>query len=98
MNMLTVFIEYKTVESKRDQFLRLLAAMPAKLEQKGARQYRCWEGWDQPGLFVEAFYVENIEQYETIKAWRQADQDFCACIQGGAAKMHVWAFQPVDLT
>ncbi|QQE73802.1 hypothetical protein KDJ56_18280 [Brevibacillus composti] len=95
--MITVFIEYKTVESKRDEHRRLLAEMPARLERLGAKEYRSWEGWDQPGLFVEAFHVATIDQYETIKAWRLADREFCACIAGGAEKLHVWAFQPVEL-
>lgn len=96
-NVLIVFIEYKIEESMRDQYLRLLAEMPDRIGEKGAREYRCWEGYDQPGLYVEAFHVESVEQYEAIKAWRLADHDFCACIAGGAAKLHVWAFQPVQL-
>lgn len=95
--MLTVFIEYKVDAEKRSHALRLLASMGARMEAMGARQYRSWEGLDQPGLFVEAFDVETVVQYEQIKANRLADQDFCDCISGGAAKLHVWAFRPAEL-
>ncbi|WP_249179025.1 hypothetical protein [Brevibacillus sp. NL20B1] len=95
--VLTVFIEYKTDESKRDRCLELLASMAGRMEAMGARQYRHWEGLEQPGLFVEAFDVETVEQYERIKQWRRADQAFCECIAGGAAKLNIWAFCPIDL-
>ncbi|EJL47340.1 hypothetical protein BAG01nite_31090 [Brevibacillus agri] len=95
--MLTVFIEYKLQSEKRDQALRLLASMAESMEALGARQYRCMEGLDQPGLFVEAFEVETVHEYEQIKAHRLADRAFCDCVAGGADKLHVWAFRPAAL-
>lgn len=95
--MLTVFIEYKLDTEKRSRALQLLTSIAQRMEAMGAHQYRSMEGLDQPGLFVETFEVETVHVYEEIKANRLADQDFCDCISGGAAKLHVWAFRPVEL-
>ncbi|MED4782660.1 hypothetical protein [Brevibacillus choshinensis] len=95
--MLTVFVEYKLDTAKRATALSLLADMSDKLTAMGATQYRCMEGIDQPGLFVEAFEVQAVEQYDQIKAWRLADEAFCDCVAGGAAKLHVWAFRSAVL-
>jgi hypothetical protein len=94
--LLTIFIEYKVIEEKRDSYLQQLRLMPERLEVFGARGYRCYEGADQPHLFVETFEVETEEQYHHIKAWRLDDRDFCDCVLGGAAKVHVWAFRPIE--
>jgi hypothetical protein len=94
--VLTVFIEYKVDGQKRNRFLERLASMPDELEARGARQYRFLEGWDQPNLFVEMFEVDTVQQYQSIKAWRLNDEDFCGCVIGGAAKVHVWAFRSVE--
>ena len=94
--MLTVFIEYKLQPEKREQALRLLASMASRLAAWGASEYRSYEGLDQPGLFVETFDVSTVHEYEQIKEHRLADQEFCDCITGGAAKLHVWAFRPAD--
>lgn len=91
--MLTVFIEYKLDPAKRSEGIRLLSDMEARMTALGASQYRCWEGFDQPGLFVEAFDVEGVEQYERIKEARLGDKPFCDCVAGGASKLHIWAFR-----
>lgn len=95
--MLTVFVEYKLDATKRANALSLLASMSDKLTAMGATDYRCMEGLDQPGLFVEAFEVQAVDQYDQIKAWRLADEAFCECVAGGAAKLHVWAFRSAEL-
>ena len=95
--MLTVFVEYKLVLEKRQAALSLLAGMSDRLAALGAVQHRCMEGLDQPGLFVEAFEVPSVEQYDEIKAWRLADEAFCDCVAGGVAKLHIWAFRAVEL-
>lgn len=95
--MLTVFIEYRLDETKREKGLSLLADMAGRMVGMGAHRYRCFEGLDQTGLFVEAFDVETVGQYERIKEWRVADSDFCDCVPGGARKLNVWAFRSVDL-
>lgn len=95
--MITVFIEYKLEPDKRDEGIRLLAGMEKRMTALGASHYRCWEGVDQPGLFVEAFEVAGMHEYEQVKKSRLADQPFCNCVAGGAAKLHVWAFRNVSL-
>ncbi|HZG79623.1 MAG TPA: MFS transporter [Brevibacillus sp.] len=93
--MITVFIEYKLISEKREEALALLAERESVSCRLGARQYRCLEGCDQPGLFVETFEVDSMEQYEQIKQTRLEDEAFCACIAGGANKLNIWAFAPV---
>ncbi|EST55039.1 hypothetical protein T458_11305 [Brevibacillus panacihumi W25] len=93
--MITVFIEYKLILEKREEAIALLAERESVSCRLGARQYRCLEGCDQPGLFVETFEVDSMEQYEQIKQTRLQDEAFCACIAGGANKLNIWAFAPV---
>jgi hypothetical protein len=95
--MITVFIEYKIDPARQEEGLRLLAGMEERMIALGASRYRCWEGCDQPGLYVEAFEVEDASQYERIKEERLRDESFCACVAGGAAKLHVWAFREARL-
>lgn len=92
--MLTIFIEYKVEEHRRAHFLTQLSVESQKTEALGASNYRCYEGLDQPNLFVETFDVETTEQYLLIKAGRLEDQSFCENIAGGSSKVHVWAFRP----
>lgn len=94
--MVTVFMEYKLDEQKRADFGELMNSMADELKMRGAKNYRLLEGMDQPGLIVETFDVESAEAYQVIKAWRLADEDLCACIPGGAAKLHIWAFIPLQ--
>jgi hypothetical protein len=96
--MLTVFIEYKLDAGAREEGLLLLAGMADRMKSMGAREYRCWEGLDQQGLFVEAFDVDTVQQYEQIKEARLADHGFCSCVSGGAGKLNIWAFRPAQLS
>ncbi|CAM3276830.1 MULTISPECIES: hypothetical protein [Brevibacillus] len=93
--MMTVFIEYKLVPEKRKQALALIAEIEARMTEQGASQFRCFEGYDQPDLFVETFDVDHVEQYEQIKQDRLSDEAFCDCIAGGSSKLNIWAFCPV---
>jgi len=95
--MLTVFVEYKLDPAKQQEGLRLLAGMEERMTALGASGYRCWEGFDQLGLYVEAFEVQDERQYERIKEERLRDEAFCACVAGGKPKLHVWAFRQVRL-
>ncbi len=93
--MITVFIEYKLQEAQRSAFLRELSAIQQRVAEYGGQNYRCFEGMDQPHLFVEMFEVPTAAAYEAIKRWRTEDEALGRFVVGGAAKTHVWAFCPV---
>jgi hypothetical protein len=95
IRMITVFIEYKLADGKRNDYLDKIAAIKRETEARGGQGYRWYEGVEQPDLFVETFDVESMAQYEEIKAWRLADSSFAEHIAGGAAKLHIWAFRPL---
>lgn len=94
--MMTVFIEYKLNSEKRKQAFDLIGGIEARMTKLGARQFRCYEGYDQPDLIVETFEVNSVETYEQIKRDRLSDEAFCDCIAGGSSKLNIWAFCPVQ--
>jgi quinol monooxygenase YgiN len=98
---LKVFVEYKIVPQKRNQFLTLLSSLVDWLEEKGARNVRFFEGTDQPHLFVEEYEVTDQYHYESIKEERLREvqpflTDLHQCIEGGKKKVHIWAFRELD--
>lgn len=95
--VLRVFIEYKVKEEQREAYLQEMARIPAEVAKRGGRNYRFYEGTDQPCLFVESFEVADERAYRAIKTWRTGDQRFATFLVGGLEKMHVWAFRPVSL-
>ncbi|WP_019123833.1 hypothetical protein [Brevibacillus massiliensis] len=92
--MLTIFIEYKIVDGKREEAIGGIAELERQTQSRGGMNYRCFEGFDQPGLFVEMFEVADESVYYDIKRWRTEGGPLDHCIAGGSAKIHVWAFQP----
>jgi hypothetical protein len=93
-----VFIEYKIIAEKRDTFMELLPDLKQNADWHGGREYKIYEGTDQPNLIVEEFLVEDIERYQMIKTerlnpnsplWKKHHQH----IAGGADKLHIWAFK-----
>jgi len=95
---ITVFMEYKLIEEKRDSYVEQIELIKHGIEARGGQNYCWYEGIEQPHLFVEMFTVDSYEDYEAIKAWRQNDASFCEHIAGGAAKLHVWAFRPLEVS
>ncbi|WP_134687122.1 MFS transporter [Brevibacillus migulae] len=95
---ITVFMEYKLSEEKRDSYFQQIEQSKQGIEARGGQNYCWYEAIEQPQLFVEMFTVDSYEQYEAIKAWRQNDVAFCEHIAGGAAKLHVWAFRPLEVS
>ncbi|MFM1655280.1 hypothetical protein ACI7RC_24770 [Brevibacillus sp. B_LB10_24] len=95
--MLTIFIEYKIADGKREEAIGVIAEMERQIQSRGGMNYRFFEGFDQPGLFVEMFEVADESAYRDIKQWRTAGGPLEDCIAGGSAKIHVWAFQPIEV-
>lgn len=93
-----VFIEYQIVSEKRDTFMQILPGLKRSADEQGGREYKIYEGTDQPNLIVEEFLVENIRRYQEIKTERlNSDSPFWKNqhehIVGGAKKLHIWAFK-----
>lgn len=92
--MYTIFVEYKIEPDKRERYMKHMASIPAEVARRGGIGYRWLEGVEQPNTFVEAFETENLNVYQEIRKWRMADTTLQECVKGGAAKIHMWAFQP----
>ncbi|MBP1157198.1 MULTISPECIES: hypothetical protein [unclassified Paenibacillus] len=89
-----VFIEYKIRNEKMTDYKKMI---PKIQEIYSEKQYSAYEGVDQPGLIVEEFFVSNMEEYSETKNNRLTGSDpiwidLADCIEGGAKKMHIWAF------
>ncbi len=93
--MFTVFIEYKIDPDKRQEFLREEANWERNVLMQGGRNFRFYEGVDQPNLFVEEFDVNTLEEYHSFKEQRRSNEQFLSFVAGGAAKVHIWAFRVV---
>ncbi|GGG01872.1 hypothetical protein [Paenibacillus abyssi] len=96
-----VFIEYKIISEKRDMFMQLLPDLKQNAAEHGGREYKIYEGTDQPNLIVEEFLLQDIERYQMIKAERlNPDSPFWSKhhehIAGGADKLHIWAFKALE--
>ncbi|MBP1154067.1 MULTISPECIES: hypothetical protein [unclassified Paenibacillus] len=99
--MLKVYIEFMIKKESRDVFLALMPQLKQQALAQDVEGRQVAEGTDQPLLFVEEFYVKDMDHYSRIKAerlnedsplWKQLHD----CIQGGAQKLHIWAFKPLD--
>jgi hypothetical protein len=102
MGKITVLTEYKIIDKERERFLGLLKHLKNNLLDLGAVDVLVYEGVDQPGLFVEEFIVEDKDAYSQMKKVRNSEltpfwQEFHTCILGGNAKVHIWAFQKIEL-
>ncbi|MGE5702139.1 MAG: hypothetical protein ACM32O_06395 [Clostridia bacterium] len=95
--MYTIFVEYKIDPDQREQYDRHIRSIPKEVEKRGGIGYRLLEGVEQPNTFVEAFEVEELSTYESIRSWRLSDEVLVQLVIGGAAKLHMWAFRPIDL-
>ena len=92
-----VFIEYKILEDKMSDYKKLI---PRIKEIYVEKQFNAYEGVDQPGLFVEEFFVSSMHEYTEIKNSRLDGSnslwnDLAECIAGGTKKMHIWAFAQI---
>ncbi len=94
--MITIFMEYRILPEKREQYLQLMEGIPQEVARRGGAFYRFYEGMDQPNLFVETFEVHSKEDYTACKEWRTSDERLASCVVGGAEKIHVWAFLPLN--
>ena len=97
-----IFVEYKVKAEMRGTFIGLVQQLNDWATRSEARHFKIYEGTDQPLLFVEEFFVDNLEQYRRIKEERRTEQHpfwhaFHECVDGGARKINIWAFQEIRL-
>lgn len=100
--MCLVFVEYSIKEECRSDYLvwlEKLRSIHPELE--------CYEGTDQPGLFVELWKGMGPEGFQAMKAQRAgaAAEGAGGCpetwkaldewIDGGRGRIHIWSFQKV---
>lgn len=103
MENIQVFVEYKVIEEKKDEYLRKIRDLELVMNKIGAKDFQVFEGADQPHLFVEMFQVAKMESYYKLKRKRCQEeaeegvfwQAINNCVEGGKEKIHMWAFLPV---
>lgn len=95
--MITIFMEYRIKPEKREQYLEYMEQMPEDIERMGAHEYRFYEGVDQPNLFVETFEVHSKDNYIACKEKRTSDERLASYVLGGAEKIHLWAFEQINI-
>jgi hypothetical protein len=98
--MIKVFIEYKVIADKQHLYLSLLPELRERTVDWDAKDFRVFEGTDQPLLFVEEYYVKDMDEYRRTKEERLSESipfwhKLHDCIPGGAGKVHIWAFKEV---
>jgi hypothetical protein len=98
--MIKVFIEYKVDAEKHEAYLALLPQLKERILEWDVEDFRVFEGTDQPLLFVEEYYVKDMDVYRNTKEGRLSESnpfwhDLHKCIVGGAAKVHIWAFKQI---
>lgn len=92
-----VFVEYKIMNDKMIEYRNLI---PKLKELHVGDHYSVYESIEQPGLFVEEFFVSDSDEYAQAKTERLQGKvpiwnDVANCIDGGIKKMNVWAFAQI---
>ncbi|GAB7389323.1 hypothetical protein BSNK01_31610 [Bacillaceae bacterium] len=105
-NKWKIFVEYRIDAHRRSDYLQAVKKLQTKLAEAGATGFRLYAAADQDALYVEEFFLQELEAYQDIKqkrcgdlreaddpAWRAIDP----FVQGGREKIHMWAFAEVAL-
>lgn len=100
MENIQVFVEYKVIEEKKDEYYGKMKDLALVMEKIGAKDFKVFEGADQVNLFVEMFQVPAMSSYHKLKRKRceeEAEQGVFwqainDCVEGGKEKIHMWAF------
>ncbi|WP_426451631.1 hypothetical protein ACP26L_06015 [Paenibacillus sp. S-38] len=97
--MSMVFVEYKIAEARREGYL----AWAGKLQEDA--RVEVYEGEGQPNLFVEVWRGLAGTEVEEFKAAREGGspegdlpqpwRELPSFVEGGIAKIRIWAFQKV---
>ncbi|MEK4025034.1 MULTISPECIES: hypothetical protein [unclassified Sporosarcina] len=98
MNKIKVFIEYKVIPEKRNQYIELTEKIIARYQSLQVNGFSIYEGIEQPNLFVEDFTVLNYEQFKLLKTERFEERipiwkEVHSCIHTGVKKVNAYAFE-----
>lgn len=104
MENIQVFVEYKVIKEKKEEYFRKIEDLALVLEKIGAKDFKVFEGVDQDHLFVEMFQVPAMSSYQKLKRKRCEEeaepgvfwQSINDCVEGGKEKIHMWAFHPLQ--
>ena len=100
MENIQVFVEYKVLEEKKEEYLRKVKDLEIVLHKIGAVDFKVYEGADQPNLSVETFLVPEMTNSQKSKRKRVLEdaqegvfwQAINNCVEGGKDKINMWAF------
>jgi hypothetical protein len=95
---LQIFMEYKVREQDIDTYEEVMKEIIKTLPDYEAENIQWYVADDQPFLYVEMYEVPTASHYQVLKKIRrQADHavfgKIVPLIEGGAEKIHCWAFQ-----
>ncbi|GAE26384.1 hypothetical protein JCM9140_2440 [Halalkalibacter wakoensis JCM 9140] len=96
---LQIFMEYKVNKNQVHEYEQAMKEIIEVLPEYEATNIQWFVGEeDQPYLYVEMFEVPTISHYEVIKNMRRSAEHstfgkIVPFIDGGAEKIHCWAFK-----
>ncbi|WP_227938021.1 hypothetical protein [Alkalihalobacillus deserti] len=95
---LQIFMEYKVKENSVEAYEHVMKEVIETLADYEAEKIQWYVADDQPFLYVEMYEVPTASHYQILKKIRrQADHTvfgkIVPYIEGGAEKIHCWAFQ-----
>jgi hypothetical protein len=102
--MITVFAEYKVMQTRQREYLLAMQHTSEQLRKHpSVLAYQLKEAVDQPDLFVEVMEIADLNVYHEWKKQLAAAPDespwsgIFPYLYGGRAKFHLWAFQEVPV-
>lgn len=95
---LQIFMEYKVKENQIDAYERAMKDVIHTLSDYEAENIQWYVAEDQPFLYVEMYEVPTASHYQVLKKIRRQAEHavfgkIVPFIDGGAEKIHCWAFQ-----
>lgn len=99
---LQIFMEYKVYPNKIHEYEQAMKHIKTVLSEYEATQVEWYIAEDQPFLYVEMCEVPTRSHYHVLKELRKSSNHpvfgkIIPFIEGGAAKIHCWAFQRKEL-
>ncbi|ARK29022.1 hypothetical protein [Halalkalibacter krulwichiae] len=95
---LQIFMEYKVKEEEVEAYERDMKEILAILPEYEAKNIQWYVADDQPYLYVEMYEVPTTSHYQVLRKIRRQEEHkifgkIVPYINGGAEKIHCWAFQ-----
>ncbi|WP_332630958.1 hypothetical protein [Halalkalibacter flavus] len=95
---LQIFMEYKVNKSCISEYEQVMKEIMDVLPDFEATNIQWYVADDQPHLYVEMYEVPTTSHYQILKKLRRSKEHLIfskmvPLIEGGADKIHCWAFQ-----